>query len=207
LRAEGALQFHGRIESWRNPAVWERTLGALRGRKWIVFGKGSVAGPESVLEYLGRYTHRVAISNGRLVRVDERTVTFRYKDYRDASTLKEMTLDGVEFVRRLSLHILPPGFTKIRHYGILGNNRRATLVPLARQALERSPWRLDSAPVTPTPLPRPEARGAHAVAAMRSSASGDSTPADASPNCAAAPCDCASSPASHRQSRTVREWP
>lgn len=157
LRAEGALQFHGRLQSWRDPAVWERTLGALRGSKWIVFGKGSVAGPESVLEYLGRYTHRVAISNGRIVRMDEKSVTFRFKDYRDASRLKEMTLAGVEFVRRLSLHILPPGFTKIRHYGILGNNRRATLVPLARQALEHSPWRLDSPPLTRTPPRKPEA--------------------------------------------------
>ena len=156
LRSGGTLQFHGRLESWRHPAVWERTLAALRATKWIVFAKGSVAGPQSVLEYLGRYTHRVAISNGRIVRMDDRSVTFRYKDYRDAGTLKEMTLDGVEFVRRLSLHVLPPGFTKIRHYGILGNNRRATLVPLARQALEHSSWRLDSAPLTRTPAPKPE---------------------------------------------------
>ena len=159
LRAEGALQFHGRLESWRYPAVWDRTLRALRGNKWIVFAKGSVTGPESVLEYLGRYTHRVAISNGRIVRLDEKSVTFRYKHYRDDNRLKEMTLGGVEFVRRLSLHILPPGFTKIRHYGILGNNRRATLVPLARQALEHSPWRLDSPPLTRTPAPKAEASG------------------------------------------------
>jgi hypothetical protein len=117
-----------------------------------------VAGPESVLEYLGRYTHRVAISNGRILRMDERTVTFRYKDYRDGDRLKEMTLDGVEFVRRLSLHILPAGFTKIRHSGILGNNRRATCVPLAREALEDSPWRLDSAPVPRTVPPKRESR-------------------------------------------------
>ncbi len=139
--------------------MWDRTLGALRGSKWIVFGKGSVAGPESVLEYMGRYTHRVAISNGRILRMDDRSVTFRYKDYREDGTLKEMTLEGVEFVRRLSLHILPPGLTKIRHYGILGNNRRATLVPLARQALEHSPWRLDSPPLTRTPVPKAEASG------------------------------------------------
>ena len=159
LRAEGTLEFHGRLESWRDPGVWDRTLGALRGGKWVVFGKGSVAGPESVLEYLGRYTHRVAISNGRLLRMDAQGVTFRYKDYRNDGALKEMTLDGIEFLRRLALHILPPGFTKIRHYGILGNNRRATLVPLARQALEHSRWRLDSAPVARTPLPTPESIG------------------------------------------------
>ena len=159
IRTAGKLELHGRLEPWRDPAVWHRTLGALRGTKWIVFGRGSVAGPEAVLEYLGRYTHRVALSNGRLVRMDGDGVTFRYKDYRTGGALREMTLDGVEFVRRLSLHILPPGFTKIRHYGILGNNRRATLVPLARQALERSRWRLDVAPVSATPRPKPEARG------------------------------------------------
>lgn len=156
LREKGSLEFHGRLEAWRDPVVWDRTLDSLRGVKWVVFGKGSVAGPESVLEYLGRYTHRVAISNGRLVRMDERTVTFRYKDYRDHDRLKEMTLSGVEFVRRLSLHILPPAFTKIRHYGILGNNQRATQVPLARSALERSRWRLESSPSKNSPKPSRE---------------------------------------------------
>ena len=159
LRTEGALEFHGRLELRRDPPVWEPTMGVLHGTKWNVFGKGSVAGPESVLEYLGRYTHRVAISNKRLVRMDDRTVTFRYKDYRNGDALKEMTLGGAEFVRRLSLHILPAGFTKIRHYEILGINRRATLVPLARQALEKSPWRPEFAPVRQTPLPKPELRG------------------------------------------------
>ena len=142
LRQDGKLEFHGRLKSWEDAAVWERTLGVLGGAKWVVFGKGSVAGPEAVLEYLGRYTHRVAISNGRLVRMDARTVTFRYKDYKQNGALREMTLEGPEFVRRLSLHILPSGFTKIRHYGILGNNRRAKLVPLARKALEGSRWHL-----------------------------------------------------------------
>jgi len=152
LRAEGKLEFHGRLKPWQDVATWKRTIGAVRGAKWVVFGKGSVAGAESVLEYLGRYTHRVAISNGRLLRMDARTVTFRYKDYRQNGALKDMTLPGVEFVRRLALHVLPSGFTKIRHYGILGNNRRAKLVPLAREALAKSRWRLELAPV-PTPAP------------------------------------------------------
>jgi hypothetical protein len=151
LRRDGQLEFHGRLESWRQDAVWNRTLAASGGSKWVVFGKGSVTGPEAVLEYLGRYTHRVAISNGRLLRMDARTVTFRYKDYKQNGTLREMTLDGREFVRRLSLHILPSGFTKIRHYGILGNNRRAKLVPLAREALENSRWRMELAPVKALP--------------------------------------------------------
>jgi hypothetical protein len=126
----------------------------LAGTKWVVFAQGSVVGPESVLQYLGRYTHRVAISNARLLRMDERTVSFLYKDYRQGGVLREMSLEGTEFVRRLALHILPPGFTKIRHYGILGNNRRAQDVRLARAALERSPWRMDSPPpktLTPPP--------------------------------------------------------
>lgn len=151
LHAAGKLEFHGRVAPLTDPAVWERTLGALRGTKWNVFAKGSVAGPEAVLEYLGRYTHRVAISNGRLVRMDERSVTFRYKSHKQHGRLQETTIPGVEFVRRLALHILPPGFTKIRHYGILGNNRRAKCVPLAREALAKSRWRLDLAPVAPPP--------------------------------------------------------
>ena len=159
LRQAGKLEFHGRLQTWRDPAVWERTLGAVAGAKWVVFGKGSVTGPEAVLEYLGRYTHRVAISNGRIVRMDDRTVTFRYKDYKHEGALREMTLDGREFVRRLSLHILPAGFTKIRHYGLLGNNRRAELVPVARQALEDSRWRLELAPVKTLPKPEREASG------------------------------------------------
>ena len=86
--------------------------------------------------------------------MNDRTVTFRYKDYRDGHRLKEMTLAGEEFVRRLTLHILPPGFTKVRHYGILGNNRRKKILPLARAALATSPWHQPLAPVTPIPLPK-----------------------------------------------------
>lgn len=156
LRERRQLQFEGRLQPWRDPAVWQRTLAALQGIKWGVFAKGSVVGPESVLQYLGRYTHRVAISNGRLLRMDERTLTLRYKDYRQGGVLRELTLAGTEFVRRLALHILPPGFTKIRHYGILGNNRRAKDIPLARAALEHSPWWMESAPpqtITPPPPP------------------------------------------------------
>jgi len=159
LRSRQQLQFEGRLIPWRDPAVWRPTLDALRGTPWIVFAKGSVVGPQSVLQYLGRYTHRVALSNGRLLRMDQRTVTFRYKDYRHGGVLREMTLAGAEFVRRLSLHILPPGFTKIRHYGLLGNNRRSKEIPAARAALERSPWRVDLAP-TQTPPP-PQAEPAH----------------------------------------------
>ena len=110
-------------------------LRQVRAGRWVVFAKGSVVGPDAVLDYLGRYTHRVAITNGRLRTLDPsaRTLTFTYKDYADASRPKTLTLTGVEFIRRLRLHLLPRGFTKIRHYGLLGNNRRHQRVPQARR--------------------------------------------------------------------------
>jgi hypothetical protein len=133
----------------------------------VVFAKGSALGPDSVLEYLGRYTHRVAITNSRLRALDahSRNVEFTYKDYTEGNRIKAMTLSGVEFTRRLLLHVLPPGFTKIRHYGLLGNNRRHQRVPLARTALETSSLRFAPKPVaqpaTPSvpPLSCPHCQG------------------------------------------------
>lgn len=90
----------------------------LYRQDWVVFAKRPFGGPEQVMEYLGRYTHKVAISNHRITQIDEETVTFRYKDYRQAGKQKLMTLKGEEFLRRFTLHILPPGFMKIRHYGL-----------------------------------------------------------------------------------------
>jgi hypothetical protein len=131
----------------------------IRSPRWVVFAKGSVVGPDCVLDYLGRYTHRVAISNGRLRALDPtaRTVSFAYKDYADGDRLKTLTLAGVEFIRRLGLHLLPPRFTKIRHYGLLGNNRRHQRVPLARTALQTSPLRFapKTAPPPAAPAPPP----------------------------------------------------
>jgi hypothetical protein len=151
LRRHGKLTYEGTLAGWKSDAEWKAMIATLRSRKWIVFGKGSVTGPESVLEYLGRYTHRVAIANSRITAMTDRTVSFRYKDYRDGSVLKTMTLSGVEFLHRLSLHVLPEGFTKIRHYGLLGNNRRKRMLPLAREALKGSRWYVAIAPVTPKP--------------------------------------------------------
>src|SRR5439155_17775838 len=131
-------------------------LRQVRARSWVVFAKGSVVGPDSVLNYLGRYTHRVAMSNGRLRSIDQRgrTVAFSYKDYADGSAIKLMTLSGVEFIRRLQLHLLPLGFTKIRHYGLLGNNRRRQRVPLARAALATSPLRFSPKPIDRPAIPK-----------------------------------------------------
>lgn len=152
LRHQDKLHFEGALAGWKEHPAWRALIATLRSRKWIVFGKGSVTGPDSVLEYLGRYTHRVAIANSRITAITDRTVTFRYKDYRDGSALKTMTLSGVEFLHRLSLHVLPEGFTKIRHYGLLGNNRRKRMLPLAREALKGSRWHVAIAPVEPRPV-------------------------------------------------------
>lgn len=153
----GLLSLEGGLHPLAGPA-WGGLMAQLRQRQWVVFAKGSAAGPESVLAYLGRYTHRVAIANARIRRIDPATVTFSYKDYRDGGALKTMTLGGEEFVHRLSLHVLPRGFTKIRHYGLLGSNRRRKMIPLAREALQNSLWhhQATGAPTPPPAWPEPE---------------------------------------------------
>lgn len=160
--ATGQLQFHGQLAWLQDPPAFAQFLRSLRPKRWVVFAKGSVAGPEAVLEYLGRYTYRVAISNSRLSALDPKagTVSFRYKDYAQGAQIKSMTLPGEEFIHRFLLHVLPPGFTKIRHYGLLGNNRRQRLIPLARQALEHSPLRFTPPASTAKP-PRPPSTCPH----------------------------------------------
>src|SRR6202158_3652597 len=100
----------------------------------VLYAKRPLGGPKQVLSYLANYTHRVALSNRRIVAVDARhqTVTFTYRDYRHSSQRKELTLSALEFIRRFSLHILPPGLVRIRHYGVLGNNRRKRDIEAAR---------------------------------------------------------------------------
>ena len=109
----------------RSPTTW---LSPLRQCEWVVYAKRPFAGPEAVLAYLSRYTHRVAISNSRLVALDDRGVTFRWKDYREQgrTRYKTMTLRSEEFMRRFLLHVLPCGFHRIRHYGLLANANRKT---------------------------------------------------------------------------------
>jgi hypothetical protein len=161
LHTTGKLQFLGEFKPLQAPAAFAALLRQVRSRRWIVFAKGSVVGPDHVLDYLGRYAHRVALSNSRLRATDPsaRTVAFTYKDYADANRTKRLTLTGVEFIRRFLLHLLPPGFTKIRHYGLLGNNRRHRCVPLARSALQTSPLRF-----CPKPPQRPCAASTPALA-------------------------------------------
>jgi len=149
LHATGQLRFQGDLQSLSQANPFAQLLRQLQTRPWVVFAKGSVVGPDHVLDYLGRYTHRVAISNSRLRALDAqaRSVAFTYKDYRDAQRLKTLSLSGIEFLRRFLLHVLPHGFTKIRHFGLLANNRRQRSVPLAKAALEKSPFRFQ--PKTP----------------------------------------------------------
>jgi len=121
--AAGRLSFFGDLDSLRDRIVFATHLAPLRRKNWFVYAKPPFAGPQAVLAYLARYTHRVAISNSRLVRLDESGVTFRYKDYRrdQQARYRSMTLAPGEFIRRFLLHVLPKGFHRIRHYGLLAS--------------------------------------------------------------------------------------
>lgn len=131
----GELEFHGELAPLANPAQFTTLARKAAWSQWVIYAKRPFAGPKQVLAYLSRYTHRVAISNRRLLLADGRNVTFDYKDYADGARRKTMTLDTVEFVRRFCLHILPERFVKIRHYGLLGNRQRAERLAQARQLL------------------------------------------------------------------------
>ena len=123
-----------RPSCWVASADW---VAPLRKCEWVVYAKQPLGGPAQVLEYLGRYTHRVAISNSRLLALDERGVSFRWKDYRAKGRTrhKAMTLSPQEFMRRFLLHVLPGGFHRIRHYGLLANGSRKASLTLARALL------------------------------------------------------------------------
>jgi hypothetical protein len=117
---------------------FDRWLWRLRRKKWVVYAKTAFGGPAQVLRYLGRYTHRVAISNHRLLAFDGERVTFRWKDYAHGSKQREMTLAATEFLRRFFLHVLPKGFVRIRHFGFLANRFRTAQLQLCRQLLSCS---------------------------------------------------------------------
>lgn len=123
----GELQLHGRLLSLRQPAAFFRLLKPLRKKKWVVHAKPPFGGPQRVLKYLARYTHRVAIANQRIVEINATGVVFRWKDYRDGQR-KVMALRAAEFLRRFSLHVLPKRFVRIRHYGLLANAKRAKVL-------------------------------------------------------------------------------
>ena len=133
--ARGKLQFHGKLTPLRAPARFHAFLRPLQDAEWVVYAKPPFGGPEYVLKYLARYTHRAAISNGRLLRLENGRVTFQWRDSKDNNRIKAMTLDAVEFIRRFLLHILPAGFVKIRHFGFLSNRRRAAALASCRELL------------------------------------------------------------------------
>jgi len=129
----GKLQFFSSLERLRDPKEFTTYLTPLRQTEWVVYAKPPFGGPEQVLNYLGRYTHRVAISNNRLRNIDHGKVSFCWKDYRHHDQQKTMTLAADEFIRRFLLHVLPDGFQRIRHYGFLGHRHRQAKLALCRQ--------------------------------------------------------------------------
>ena len=159
--AAGHLQFFGNHARLADKAAFAAYLRPLRKIDWVVYAKQPFAGPAQVLRYLSRYTHRIAISNRRLVSADEKNVTFKYKDYRieGPGRYKTMTLATGEFIRRFLIHVLPKGFHRIRHYGLLANASRAANIARARTLLAMAPKQPDTAkaaePDEPSVLPRP----------------------------------------------------
>jgi hypothetical protein len=133
--AAGKLAFFGALAHLADARVFDRSLAELRRVEWVVYAKRPFAGPAAVLAYLGRYTHRVAIANSRLVALAGGRVSFRWRDYRHQNKSKVMTLAADEFIRRFLLHALPDGFHRIRHYGFLSNRQRAEKLALCRTLL------------------------------------------------------------------------
>ena len=133
------LRSNPQSASLHNPLEWQHLLGRLRVKKWVVYAKPPVAGPEQVLNYLARYTHRIAISNERILEARDDMVSFRYKDYNHGKAIKVMTLPALEFIRRFLLHVLPRGFMRVRHYGLLANRHRADKLRRCRELLGSNP--------------------------------------------------------------------
>ena len=129
------LEFFSSLQSLRERCSFLDYLAPLREAEWVVYAKRPFAGPEQVLDYVGRYTHRVAISNNRLLDIAGGKVTFRYKDYRHDAQQKTMTLEAGEFIRRFLLHVLPEGFQRIRYYGFLANRYREQKLARCRELL------------------------------------------------------------------------
>jgi Putative transposase/Transposase zinc-binding domain len=134
----GALQFHGSLRHLAEPRVFASWLRILFRQDWVVYAKRPFGGPEHALRYLGAYTHRVAISNHRLVALEDGNVTFRWRDSAHGNKKRLMTLPVDEFLRRFLLHLLPRGFVRIRHFGFLANRRRASLLPICVELSRRS---------------------------------------------------------------------
>jgi hypothetical protein len=141
----GKLQFSGSLESLADPHQFRSCLAPVERTEWVVYAKPPFAGPQKVLDYVGRYTHRVAISNDRLLDIENDQVTFRWKDYRHGHRQKTMTLPAGEFIRRFLIHVLPAGFQRIRYFGFLGNCHRKDKLALCRLLLRMPPLEPQSA--------------------------------------------------------------
>ena len=148
LHAAGRLGFHGSLTPWAAPAAFAAMLRELFRSDWVVYSKPPFGGAEHALRYLGCYTHRVAISNHRLVALEDGEVVFRWRDSAHHNKKRLMRLALDEFLRRFFLHVLPRGFVRIRHFGFLAHRRRAKLLPLCFALLAATP---SSPPVTGTP--------------------------------------------------------
>ena len=133
LYGNGELSFFGSIEQDREPQAFQKLLDVCYTKNWYSYIKETFAGPDAVVQYLGRYTHRIAISNGRIASMDEHGITFRVRDRKHAGKTKNMTLTGAEFVRRFLMHVLPKGFVKVRYYGILAHRNKKIKLKLCRK--------------------------------------------------------------------------
>lgn len=145
------LGFHDALRSLADPKQFRKFLRQLFQKDWVVYAKRPFRGPECILQYLARYTHRVAISNHRLIAFEDGKVSFRYKDYAHGSKKRKMTVTADEFLRRFLLHVLPRGFVRIRHFGFLANRSRARLVAICRQLLSDAPLSLSSTVISLPP--------------------------------------------------------
>jgi hypothetical protein len=136
--AAGLLVLAGTLLALQSEPAWQAWLRGLYQKDWVVYAKPPFAGPEVVLKYLARYTNRVAISNSRLLGVSENAVSFEYKDYAKEGKKKVLTLAAMEFIRRFLMHVLPKGFVKVRHYGLLANAHREGKLQRCRELLKEA---------------------------------------------------------------------
>jgi hypothetical protein len=136
LYQDGQLYFAGKTQSLASPVNFAQLVHKIKEKQWIVYAKRPFAGPQQVLEYLGRYTHRVAISNHRLLALENDQVTFAYRDRSDGDTLKSMTVAATEFIRRFLLHVLPEGFVKIRYCGFMAHRHKQRYIRLIRTLID-----------------------------------------------------------------------
>ena len=131
----GQLEFHGTAGKYRNHYAFKELLNSCYSAEWIPYCKKTFNGAQSVIDYLGKYTHRIAISNHRIICMDDENITFYVKDYRNKGQWKELVLSGVEFIRRFLMHVPPKRFVRIRHYGILSNQNKRKLIHICRNLI------------------------------------------------------------------------